>query len=63
MDAPLADQTREAIALTTYGVESRYPGDHSEPSSDEVHRALAVAERVREAVLQHLPREFGAGSG
>ncbi|MFQ5705484.1 MAG: HEPN domain-containing protein [Gemmatimonadales bacterium] len=58
-DPPLADRTREAAALTPYGVEARYPGDLCEPTLGEARLAMTLAERVRDAVLQHLPPEFG----
>ena len=61
-DPPLADLTREATALTPYGVEARYPGDLAEPDPEEARQAVALTERVREAVLQHLPPEFGTMS-
>ncbi len=58
-DPALADLTREATALTLYAVETRYPGDLAAPDPGEARQALALAERVREAVLQYLPPEFG----
>ena len=61
-DPPLADLPREAAALTPYGVETRYPGDLAEPDLEEARQALALAERVREAVFQHLPTEFSTTS-
>lgn len=58
-DATLADLVADAAALTPYGVEVRYPGDLPEPTPAEAREAVALAERVRQAVLQHLPSEFG----
>jgi HEPN domain-containing protein len=57
-DPTLADRVRDSTALTPYGVEVRYPGDQPEPTREEARRALTTAERVKEAVLQHLPDEF-----
>jgi len=58
-DPELARLTREAAALTRYGVEIRYPGDIPEPTMDEAGDAVALAERVHDAVRMHLPAEFG----
>lgn len=58
-DTTLADLVRDAAALTPYGVELRYPGDLPEPTPAEALEAVALAERVRQAVLQHLPSELG----
>jgi HEPN domain-containing protein len=63
VDAHVAGLVCDAAALTPYGVDARYPSDLPEPSPEEARRAVALAERVRQAVLQHLPAEFGlAGS-
>lgn len=51
----LAADLREAVALTPYGVELRYPGDAPEPDLAEVLRALELAGNVRDAVLAQLP--------
>lgn len=56
-DAVLADLTRDAAALTPYGVDVRYPGDMPEPTLDEAGAAVDLAERVRKAVLSRLPPE------
>jgi HEPN domain-containing protein len=49
----------QAIALTPYGVEVRYPADLPEPTVSEARDALALAEAVYKAVLALLPAEFG----
>lgn len=59
-DPGLADIIRGADDLTPYAVEVRYPGDLPEPTLGEAREAVALAERVREAVLRHLPPEFGS---
>lgn len=56
--ADLADGLDEAAALTSYGVEARYPGDLPEPTPDAAKEAVALARRVREAVHAHLPPAF-----
>ena len=56
----LTARLSEASALSPYGVDARYPGDLPEPTQVEVRQAVAVAERVRDAVFAHLPAEFRA---
>lgn len=57
-DSQLADRVAGAAALTPYGVETRYPADLPEPTRDQARAAVAIAERVRQAVFEHLPAEF-----
>jgi HEPN domain-containing protein len=57
-DGVLADLTREATALTPYGVDVRYPGEVPEPTLDEAKAAVGLADIVRKAVLSRLPREL-----
>lgn len=62
-DAGLADHVHDAGSLTPYGAEVRYPGDAPEPTQEEAREAVAMAERVHRAVLQHLPGEFRSSGG
>lgn len=57
--ARLPTPIERAIALTSYGVEVRYPADLPEPTVAEARDALALAEAVHGAVLELLPAEFG----
>ena len=50
-DAVLAESLRPAIVLTRYAVETRYPAPEGVPSPDEAVQAVALARRVRDAVL------------
>jgi HEPN domain-containing protein len=63
VDARLADLVAGAAALTPYGVEFRYPADLPEPTRKEARAAVALADRVRQAVLRHLRRELGPRGG
>jgi len=54
----LAEVVRDAAFLTPLGVEVRYPGEQADPSREEAAVALAIAERVRAAVLAHLPESL-----
>lgn len=48
-----------AEELTVYSVEVRYPSDLPDPTLTQVREAFGLAELVRDAVLGHLPDEFG----
>lgn len=58
-DATLAARLGEAVRLTPYGVEARYPSDEPEPTQAEAREAVALAERVRDTVRRHLPADCG----
>jgi len=57
-DSKLAAELSPATVLTSYAVETRYPGETPEPPLDQAKKALALAETVRAAVLRSLPAEF-----
>ena len=50
-DAALATSLLDAIVLTPYGVELRYPGDRPDASPEEARQAVRLARRVRDAIL------------
>jgi HEPN domain-containing protein len=54
-DAALAASLLDAVALTPYGVDLRYPGDRPDASPQEAREAAGLARKVREAVLPLLP--------
>ena len=49
-DAALAAALEDAVALTPYGVEVRYPGEAPEPSPAQALEALSLAREVRKAI-------------
>ncbi|RKX77586.1 MAG: DNA-binding protein [Spirochaetes bacterium] len=49
-----ASSLRDAVALTPYGVDIRYPGDQPEPSSEEAREAVELARIVRYTVMDRL---------
>ena len=53
----LALEIKEAVKLNRYAVESRYPDDWDEFTRAEAEKAVAVAQKVRKAVRDKLPRE------
>jgi hypothetical protein len=55
LDHELEPLLRQAAPLTEYAWKFRYPGDPERPSQREAERALAIARRVRDAVLERLP--------
>ena len=54
----LADLLRDTIILTDYCVEVRYPGDRREISQEEARKAVKLAKKVRDAILESLPDEL-----
>ena len=54
MEGPLAEDMRDIIVLTPYGVELRYPGDRPEATSEEAREAVRLARGVRQAVRDAL---------
>ena len=45
-DSRLADSMEEAIILTDYAVEPRYPGDFPDPTMDQAKEALRLAGKL-----------------
>lgn len=54
VDNNLAASLRDAIVLTLYGVELRYPGDRPDATAEEAREAVELARGVRKAVLNRL---------
>ena len=54
-DKKIPEILREAIILTPYGVDYRYPGDYPEVSRTDAERAFQSAERVRAEIRNRLP--------
>jgi len=59
MDSTLPDALKDAVMLTPYGVEYRYPGDYPEVQHADVQQAVECARRVREEILKRLPCQAG----
>jgi len=55
MDQTFADSLREISLLNSYGVEVRYPSDMPDIEPEDAQKAIELAKKVREAVLQSLP--------
>lgn len=53
-DADTASSLRDAIVLTPYGVDIRYPGDQPEPSLEEAREAVELARKVRDAIVDRI---------
>ena len=51
VDSALAESLRDAIVLTDYGVDIRYPGDSPGITHEEARNALVLAGKVAEAIL------------
>lgn len=54
-DKHMAESLMDAVILTPYGVELRYPGDRPEVSLQEAREAFDLASKVRTAILESLP--------
>jgi HEPN domain-containing protein len=50
-DAETASSLKDAVVLTPYGVDIRYPGDQPEPNREEAREAVGLARRVRDVVI------------
>lgn len=55
----LAEPLRRASALNPYSVQARYPSDAPEVTEEEANDALALARRVRNAVMTSLSPPTG----
>ena len=53
-DTPLSESLREIRVLTDYGVDTRYPADLPELTSNEALRAVELAKQTKDAVLKSL---------
>ena len=54
-DAALATSLLDAVVLTPYGVDLRYPGDQPDASPAQARQAVELARLVRDKVLPLLP--------
>ena len=54
-DNRIAEVLRDAVALTPYGVDYRYPGDYPEVGRIDAEKALRLADQVRKEVRTRLP--------
>jgi HEPN domain-containing protein len=63
VDAPLAESLAEAVGLSPFGTVTRYPSDLPDLSLEEARRALALATRVRAAIMDSLRSYLGQAPG
>jgi len=57
LDTSLQTLLSRAAPLTEYAWKFRYPGQSTEPSSEEAEDAMAIARQVYDAILNRLPTE------
>jgi HEPN domain-containing protein len=57
---PDIESLHEAVSLTAYAVENRYPDDYQEISCEEAREALRIAVRVKDFVMEKLRRDHPA---
>ncbi|HET6428364.1 MAG TPA: HEPN domain-containing protein [Phycisphaerae bacterium] len=60
-DASLAATLLDAVVLTPYGVDLRYPGDRPDATPEEAREAIRLVRQVRDAVLPLLPEPPAQG--
>ena len=58
--AELAESLLDAVILTPYGVELRYPGDRPDASPTQAREAVELAKLVRDKVLPFLSEPPGS---
>lgn len=56
-DEKIPEILREAVILTPYGVEYRYPGEYPEVTGTDAEKAFRLADHVRAEVRRRLPQE------
>ena len=56
-DVALAKSLLDAVVLTPYGVELRYPGDRPDAAPAEAREAVRLARNVRDAIKPRLPQQ------
>jgi len=54
-DATVAESLQDAVVLTSYGVEIRYPGDRPDATPEDAREAVELARKVRKAIYDALP--------
>lgn len=54
-DSSFKEISAEADSLTDYAAEIRYPDDWYEPTLEETQKALSIALKIKEIVLEKLP--------
>jgi HEPN domain-containing protein len=54
IDGKLAESLRDAVVLTNYGVDVRYPGEFPSVTHGDAQQAIQLAEKVRRLVLRLL---------
>jgi HEPN domain-containing protein len=57
LDSTLRALVDRAAQLTEYAWKFRYPGEHEDPTREEVDHALVVAREAFEAILARLPED------
>ena len=55
-DDKIPEILREAVILTPYGVDYRYPGEYPQVGRSDAEKAFLLADRVRGEIRSRLPR-------
>jgi hypothetical protein len=58
MDSKIPDVLKDAVILTPYGVDYRYPGEYPQVGRSDAERAFLLADRVRTEIRNRLPHHI-----
>ena len=58
VDSKIPDVLKDAVILTPYGVDYRYPGEYPQVGRSDAERAFLLAHRVRTEIRNRLPHHI-----
>jgi len=58
VDSKIPDVLKDAVILTPYGVDYRYPGEYPQVRRSDAERAFLLADRVRTEIRNRLPHHI-----
>jgi len=58
VDSKIPDVLKDAVILTPYGVDYRYPGEYPQVGRSDAERAFLLADRVRKEIRNRLPHHI-----
>ncbi|OGP90464.1 MAG: hypothetical protein A2156_02910 [Deltaproteobacteria bacterium RBG_16_48_10] len=58
VDSKIPDVLKDAVILTPYGVDYRYPGEYPQVGRSDAEKAFLLADRVRTEIRNRLPHHI-----
>ncbi len=58
VDSKIPDVLKDAVILTPYGVDYRYPGEYPQVGRGDAQKAFLLADRVRTEIRNRLPHHI-----